>query len=194
MLARCAAPVSPHYCVKTSTQGSSLCRDGYQAHRLLIAAVGSRLASFAANGPRLDMHTWIQTREALTAITVCKSGLIAAVGPTQSAVVYSYGNLGFQVVCADPVSRSPVACLPLHTYSGEDPQVCTWIILFQVPTSRDTFACARLSCLSLYPCLLDLRNCREGWVIHLTGWHGKSQQCCACSIIVTPHHACRPFC
>ena len=80
------------------------------------------------------MHDWIQTREALTAITVCKSsGFIAAVGPTQSAIIYTYGDAGFQIVCADPVSRSPVACLPLHKDSVEVEQVSTWIIPPQMP-------------------------------------------------------------
>ena len=126
--------------------GASLCRVDYQAQHLLIAAVGSRLAAFRPISGRLDMHDWIQTREALTAVTVCKSGFIAAVGPTQSAIIYTYSTAGFQIVCADPVSRSPVACLPLHKDLAEVEQVCTWIIYLQVPAAQDTLGCAGLSC------------------------------------------------
>ena len=95
------------------------------------------------------MHDWIPTREALTAVTMCKSGFIAAVGPTQSAVIYTYGNAGFQIVCADPVSRGPVACLPLHKDLVEVEQVCFWTISVKKPLAQDILGCARFMCSQL---------------------------------------------
>lgn len=95
----------------------------------LIASIGSRLVCLRPEGqqgptqqrPSLSTCAWTRTRDALSAISVSPgSGLIAAVGPSQSAVIYRYSpDRGFELVCADPVSHNPVACLPLNR-SAED--------------------------------------------------------------------------
>jgi len=95
---------------------------------LVIASAGSRLVCLRAEGPlhtRMKTEEWTLTREALTAINVCPgSGLIAAVGPSQSALIYRYTRgREFELLCADPDSHSPVACLPLSRPAVDAEQV-----------------------------------------------------------------------
>ncbi len=104
---------------------------------LLMASVGSRLVCLrpdccpseiaAQQSDSLSTCDWIRTREPLSAISVAPgSGLIAAVGPSQSAVIYRYSTEeGFEIVCADPVSHNPVACLPLNGSADDALQVRT---------------------------------------------------------------------
>ena len=103
-----------------------------------MASVGSRLVCLhpdAQRYPALDTASlstcdWIRTREPLSTISVAPgSGLIAAVGPSQSAVIYRYSpDEGFEIVCADPVSHNPVACLPLNRCADDALQVQTSIL------------------------------------------------------------------
>ena len=95
----------------------------------LLASVGSRLVSIVLEGDHLKRQNWVQLREELTAINVCPaSGLIVAVSPTQSAVIYRYSpcaspGQGFSIVCADAFSRNPVSCLLLDGAADHTTQV-----------------------------------------------------------------------
>ena len=116
-----------------------------------MASVGSRLVCLRPDscpseiaGQRSDSLStcdWIRTREPLSDISVAPgSGLVAAVGPSQSAIIYRYStDEGFEIVCADPVSHSPVACLPLNRHADDALQVRTsisrtfWcLLMFQI--------------------------------------------------------------
>ena len=95
----------------------------------LVASVGSRLVSVVPEGDHLKTQDWVRLREELTAINVCPgSGLIVAVSPTQSAVIYRYSpgaspGQGFSIVCADAFSRNPVSCLLLDGAADHTTQV-----------------------------------------------------------------------
>ena len=108
-----------------------VCRRDHCVQDLLMASIGSRLVCLgperqqisAQQSAELSTCDWTRTREPLSAISISPgSGLVATVGPSQSAVIYSYSSdRGFEVLCADPVCHNPVACLPLNR-SAEDAQ------------------------------------------------------------------------
>ena len=123
-------------------------RRNYCMQDLVMASVGSRLVCLSPEGQQssaqqsaeLSTCDWTRTREPLSAISISPgSGLVAAVGPSQSAVIYTYSlHRGFEILCADPVCHDPVACLPLNGSKEDAEQV------------RDGDTCMALS----YPCML----------------------------------------
>ena len=127
-----------------------MCRRDDRIQDRLIASVGSRLVCLRPEGQQNDSLStcgWTRTRDELSAIGVSPgSGLIAAVGPSQSAVIYSYSpDRGFELVCADPISHNPVACLPLNR-SAEDAAQVRAFQSRTSPASLHANACWRASC------------------------------------------------